>query len=58
MVNQVQHGRAPGTRLEDLLFSYGVRINTDLLLDASCAPSKSVHHALGNQQSWSFSLVF
>ena len=36
--------------LEDLLFSYGVRINTDLLLDASCAPIELYTTPYGNQR--------
>ena len=36
--------------IEDILFSYGVRINNDLLLDASCAPIEIYTTPYGNQR--------
>lgn len=36
--------------LDELLFSYGVRINKDLLLDASCAPIEIYTTPFGNQR--------
>lgn len=36
--------------VEDILFSYGVRLNKDLLLDASCAPIEIYTTPYGNQR--------
>lgn len=36
--------------LDDLLFSYGVRINKDLVLDRSCAPIELYTQPYGNQR--------
>jgi len=36
--------------LDDLLFHYGVRINKDLVLDASCAPIEIYTQPYGNQR--------
>ena len=36
--------------IDELLFSYGVRINKDLLLDASCAPIEIYTQPFGNQR--------
>lgn len=36
--------------LDDLLFSYGVRINKDLILDQSCAPIEIYTQPYGNQR--------
>ncbi|MCB0808596.1 MAG: gliding motility-associated ABC transporter substrate-binding protein GldG [Flavobacteriales bacterium] len=36
--------------VEELLFNYGVRINADLLLDASCAPIELYTTPYGNQR--------
>lgn len=36
--------------LDDLLFSYGVRINKDLILDQSCAPIEMYTQPYGNQR--------
>ncbi len=37
-------------RLDDLLFAYGVRINTDLVLDQQCAPIELYTTPYGNQR--------
>lgn len=41
--------------LDDMLFTYGARINKDLLLDVRCLPITMVTGMLGNQPQ--FNLV-
>jgi len=40
------------TNLEDMLFKYGVRVNTDLLQDARCAPIPGPSGYVGEQLQW------
>lgn len=49
-VNQYSIATPLPLDLDDLLFSYGVRINKDLLLDRSCAPIEIYTQPYGNQR--------
>lgn len=40
------------TNLEDMLFKYGVRVNSDLLQDARCAAIPGPSGYIGNQLQW------
>lgn len=48
--NQFSIAVAKDLGLDDLLFSYGVRINKDLVLDRSCAPIELYTQPYGNQR--------
>lgn len=48
--NQFSIAVARDLGLDDLLFSYGVRINKDLVLDRSCAPIELYTQPYGNQR--------